>query len=92
MANEDPIFAPVIVAITAQDFDDILCISDDTDDGLAGELYFRPPFPIERGQTDLAVVNLYTNRSSRRHNTGRHTPVNPDCDGATPGTRRQSLR
>jgi RHH-type proline utilization regulon transcriptional repressor/proline dehydrogenase/delta 1-pyrroline-5-carboxylate dehydrogenase len=60
---QEEIFGPVLAVIKAETFDEAIAIANHTDYGLTGGLYSRTPSHIERVQTELAVGNLYINRS-----------------------------
>lgn len=60
---QDEHFGPLLAIIRADDFDQAIEIANGTAYALTGGLYSRSPSRIERARAELAVGNLYINRS-----------------------------
>ena len=69
---QEEIFGPVLAVIKADDFDDALAISNDTEFGLTGAVYSRNAAKIERAAEEFHVGNLYLNRKCTGAMVGAH--------------------
>ena len=71
IAREE-IFGPILSVIKARNLDEAIRIANDTEFALTGGLYSRSPANIDRVKSELAVGNLYINRSITGAIVGRH--------------------
>lgn len=71
--GQEEIFGPVLAVIKAKDYDDALCIANDTMYGLTGAVYSENEEKIQRAIRDFHVGNLYINRKC----TGALVDVHP---------------
>ncbi len=70
---QEEIFGPLLSVMRAADFDEAICIANDTRYALTGGLYSRSPKNIEKCKRDFLVGNLYINRKI----TGSRVDIEP---------------
>jgi 1-pyrroline-5-carboxylate dehydrogenase len=70
--EQQEIFGPVLACIKAADFDEALCIANDTEYGLTGAVYTNDPEKLERAAREFHVGNLYLNRKCTGALVGVH--------------------
>jgi 1-pyrroline-5-carboxylate dehydrogenase len=69
---QEEVFGPVLAVIKSKDFEDGLCIANNTEYGLTGALYASSREKIERAKRDFHVGNLYINRKCTGAIVGAH--------------------
>jgi 1-pyrroline-5-carboxylate dehydrogenase len=60
---KEEIFGPVLSVHKARDFDEALCIANDTPYGLTGGVYSKNRDHLEKARTEFQTGNLYFNRT-----------------------------
>jgi len=70
--EQEEIFGPVLAVIKANDYDDALRITNDTQFGLTGAVYSTDEAKIERARREFHVGNLYFNRKCTGALVGVH--------------------
>jgi 1-pyrroline-5-carboxylate dehydrogenase len=69
---QQEIFGPVLSVIKAADFEDGLCIANNTEYGLTGAIYSADRVKLDRARRDFHVGNLYFNRKCTGAMVGAH--------------------
>ena len=69
---KEEIFGPVLAVLKAKDLDEAIRFANDTEFALTGGLYSRSPANIEKVKRELAVGNLYINRTITGAIVARH--------------------